>query len=211
MKLKKVIGLSGVARAGKDTFAAILMGKLFTAGYSVKKIALADPLKGDCDEFCLKYFGFSAFTQVPEEKLLIRPMLVWYGDAQRKRTNGRYWIDKAQQTIDNTDYDFYIVSDVRYCHYERDEIHWLKNECKGTVCHIRKWSREYHDLDNIGGRTFVPPANDHEALNDPKVRALADYQLEWEHIEVADPTKLVEEPSLIAHVDDFIRYAKLLS
>jgi hypothetical protein len=214
MKFKKrVIGLSGVARAGKDTFAAILMRKLTDKGFSVMKIALADPLKGDCDEFLQKHFKFSAFTQVPDNKLLIRPMLVWYGDAQRKLTGGRYWIDKAQTTIDKNNADFFIVTDVRYCHYERDEIHWLKNECNGVVCHISKWTRRmpYTPLSNQNeNRIYVQPANDHEALNDPKVKALADYCVEWEHVDVLPTEKLVEDPSLIAHVDAFISTVRLL-
>ena len=82
--MKNVIGLGGVARAGKDTFAAILEMKLQQAGKTVKKIALAAPLKQHCDKFLKDNLGISAFTQVSDEKIIIRPFLVWYGDAQRK-------------------------------------------------------------------------------------------------------------------------------
>ncbi len=212
MNQKRVIGLSGVARAGKDTFASILENKLKAKGKSVLKIALATPLKADCDSFLQERLGVSAFTQVPEEKLLIRPMLVWYGDAQRKRTNGRYWIDKAQAIINGSSYDYYIVTDVRYAHYATDEIHWLKNECKGVVCHISRFETEEVDITSHEGITnreyvkkFIQPANDHEAENDPKVKALADYCVEWKHVKYLSPeTMLPKDPSLNAHVDAFM-------
>ena len=79
MSNKKVIGLSGVARAGKDTFAAILEMKLQQAGKSVKKVSLAGPLKQQCDSFLTSNLGISAFSQVTEEKNIIRPFLVGMG------------------------------------------------------------------------------------------------------------------------------------
>ena len=112
MTNKKVIGLSGVARAGKDTFAGILASKLQQAGKSVRRVALAEPLKYQVDDFLVKNLGITAFTPVTEQKTLIRPMLVWYGDAQRKLTNGRYWIDLAKKTIEESNYDYYIISSI---------------------------------------------------------------------------------------------------
>jgi hypothetical protein len=60
-------------------------------------------------------------------------MLVWYGDAQRKRTNGRYWIDFAKKAIEESNYDYYIITDVRYDTYEKDELHFLKKEVNGII------------------------------------------------------------------------------
>jgi hypothetical protein len=214
--MKKVIGLSGVAQSGKDTFASILESRLQKAGRRVKKIALADPLKSDCNDFITKNFGFSAFTQVPEEKTLIRPMFVWYGDAQRKRTGGRYWINKAQEVINHTDFDFYIITDVRYAHYTQDEIYWLQEELNGVVCHISKWTPM--PISSLRGeyacpqafKEYVQPANDHEALNDPKIKALADYKVDWKHVDGVSPSELVHVDSLNKHVDSFITFTGLI-
>ncbi len=196
--MKNVIGLSGVARSGKDTFAAILEMKLQQAGKSVKKIALAEPLKVHCDKFLTDNLCISAYTQITEEKNIIRPMLVWYGDAQRKRTNGRYWIDLAKKTIDETNYDYYIVTDVRYDVYEKDELYFLKNETKGVLCHISKYSI-------VGGvKKFVLPANDHEAANDPRIKAAAQHRIEWEDEGKMTTGELLLNPKLNEHVEKFM-------
>jgi len=197
---KKVFGIGGCARSGKDTFASILAYKLQQAGKSVKRIALADPLKADVDNFLMKNLGISAFTTIPEEKSLIRPMLVWYGDAQRKRTDGRYWIDLAKKTIDETNYDYYIITDVRYDAYEKDELYFLKNEVNGVLCHISKFTWDTQ----LGHKVFIQPANEHEKENDPKIEAAAHYAIKWEHVECKLPEDLLLDTQLNAHVNKFM-------
>ena len=200
-----------MARAGKDTFASILIAKLKAQGHSVKRIALADALKGDCDEFCKNRLNISAFTQDPKEKLLIRPLLVWYGDAQRQRTNGRYWIDIAQKKVDSSDFDYYVITDVRYSHFEKDEVQWVKDECKGLLCHISKWGMydvpfDAHSTSYERKWACVPPANDHEALNDPKMKAAANYVVEWRDVGPLSPEELNTNPALNKYVDDFRQF-----
>lgn len=224
-----IIGVSGVARAGKDTFASILTNLLKAEGKSVDKFAFADALKQDCDSFCKEKLGVSAFTQVPEEKLLIRPLLVWYGDAKRKQSNGRYWVDIIDKKVKASTADVCLVTDVRYDFYERDEISWVKEECRGLVVHVSRWSmkrvvidtnkrgnisqdkngmwiEEKLSLEDISlyKKEYVPPANDHEKENDPKVKAKADYIVEWENVEGLTMDQLTVAPSLIAHVNAFI-------
>lgn len=203
---KNIIGISGVATAGKDTFASILINKLQAAEKTVKRIALANALKSDMDAFCDKYFGFSAFTQNIEEKTLIRPGLVWYGDAQRKRTNGRYWIDIVNKQVDVSDADFAIITDIRYSHYPKDEIDWVLKEKNGIVVHISQYLPKL--VSPNGEKVFVPPANDHESLNDPKVKAQASHRVEWERIPYSE--SLLSDPILNKHVDDFIAKFKLI-
>ena len=207
---KKVIGLGGVARSGKDTFAAILEMKLQQAGKSVKKIALAGPLKEHCDEFLKKNLGVSAFTQIPEEKLLIRPFLVWYGDAQRKHTSGKYWTNLASEEIKNSNHDYYIITDVRYDAYPIDELQWLKDEWKGTLCHISKYTKYYDFGSNAQVKEFVKPANDHERLNDPKIKVAANYVVEWPHIDDVKPEDLICNPELNEYVENFIRKCEVI-
>ena len=198
--MKKVIGLGGVARSGKDTFAGILAYKLQQAGKSVRRIALAEPLKVHADEFLVKYLNITAMTPASEEKQLIRPMLVWYGDVQRKRTNGRYWIDIAKKTIEESKYDYYIITDIRYDAYEKDELYFLKQEMDGVLCHISKYV-----VDQNGEKKFVQPANDHEATNDPKIKSAADHIVKWPHVDVVmeNVEELLLNPTLNEKVDEF--------
>lgn len=210
--MKKVIGLGGVARAGKDTFAAILTYKLQQTGKSVKRVAFAEPLKSQVEDFLVKNLGITAWTPSTEEKAIIRPMLVWYGDAQRKRTNGRYWIDLAKKTIDETEFDYYIVTDVRYNAYEKDELYFLKNEVNGTLCHISKYKLIRTDDErsvNIQ-KEFVRPANDHEMENDPKIKAAADHIVEWPDEGKMSELELLFNPTLNQYVDEFIEKFKLI-
>jgi hypothetical protein len=206
MSNKKVIGIGGCARAGKDTFASILTYKLQQTGKSVKRVAFADPLKTQVDEFLVKNLSITAFTPAPEEKSLIRPMLVWYGDAQRKRTNGRYWIDLAKKTIEETNFDYYIVTDVRYNAYEKDELYFLKNEVNGILCHISKYkmTTEANGTSTVIEKKFVQPANDHEAENDPKIKAAAHHTIEWADEGQMAFEELLFNPALNEHVDKFM-------
>lgn len=198
----RVVGISGVATAGKDTFASILINKLHAAGKTTKRIALANALKADMDAFCDKYFGFSSFTQNIGEKTLIRPGLVWYGDAQRQRTNGRYWIDIVNKQVDISDADFAIITDIRYAHYPKDEVDWVLKEKNGIVVHVSQYV-----IDEDGYQVLVPPANEHEKINDPKVNVQASWRVVWEKV----PAKsLSENPLLVKHVDDFIAKFKLI-
>jgi hypothetical protein len=214
--MKKIIGLGGVARSGKDTFAGILSLKLLQAGKKVRRVAFADPLKTQVDEFLIKNLGITAFTPNSAEKTLIRPMLVWYGDAQRKRTNGRYWIDIAKKAIEESDYEYYIITDVRYSFYEKDELYFLKNEMSGTLCHISKyeWKSQPQQYDDITGvvhyKEFVAPANDHEQENDPKIKQLSDYRVEWPHINDINPDDLLWNPELNEHVDKFMEKMRIV-
>ena len=215
-----VIGISGVARSGKDTFASILTNQLKAAGKSVEKFAFADTLKQDCDEFCKSHLGVSAFTSITEEKNLIRPMLVWFGDAKRKQTEGRYWVDIIDKKVKASKADFCLITDVRYDFYPVDEIDWVKKECDGLVCHVSRWMRKelYSETTLVPSdshlvkswRQFVQPANDHEALNDPKVKAKSDFIVEWENVSDRTMQQLAVEPSLVAHVTDFITEFKLI-
>jgi hypothetical protein len=201
---KKVLGLSGVARSGKDTFAAILENILTSKGKTVRKIALADPLKSDCDAFLKTNLNISAFTQVPDEKILIRPMLVWYGDAQRRRTNGRYWVDLASKVIENSNFDYYIITDVRYGAYEKDELYWLKSEWNGKLCHIKKYNIMYDVSSGSSTKEYVAPANEHEKINDPRINAGAHYRIEWRDVGGMPTVELLNNKELKDHVEKFV-------
>jgi carbamoylphosphate synthase large subunit len=204
-----IIGISGVARSGKDTFASILTTQLKAVGKSVDKFAFADALKKDCDSFCKEKLGVSAFTQVPEEKLIIRPLLVWYGDAKRKQSNGRYWVDIIDNRVKESTADFCLVTDVRYDYYESDEVEWLKNDRKGVLIHVSQFSWMRPSTTKVSTvpmtRVFVPPANDHEMLNDPKVAKKADVRVEWENVGKLSSDEMLASPVLNKHVSDVVR------
>lgn len=184
-----IIGVGGVARAGKNLFCDILINILKSKHnlYSVQ-FALADELKQDCAEFIRDKFGLDVFTEKTEEKKVFRDMLVWYGDAKRKQTNGRYWIDKLNIKIGKEMEwgtpipDVIIISDIRYDVYEMDEVDWVQKELRGTLFHVKKYHR-----DISGSIVYTEPVNEHEKLNDPRLQDKADCLLEWDDVSKITP------------------------
>lgn len=183
MNKKIVIGVGGVARAGKNLFCDLLVKQLKQKyNLNAKQFALAYELKQDCKNFIWDKLHIDVFTEKTEEKSVFRDMLVWYGDAKRKQTEGRYWIEKLNLKIEKEfewgtpKIDVAIVSDVRYDFYENDEVDWIKKEKRGPFIHISK----YYIINKT--KIFSEAANMHEALNDPKLKTKADYLLQWEDI-----------------------------
>lgn len=196
MNKKIYIGVAGVARAGKNLFCDLLVKQL-KANYNLnaKHFALATELKEDCRQFIHDKFHLDVFTDKTEEKNVFRDMLVWYGDAKRKQTDGRYWIDKLDLTIGKEfafgtpPIDVAIVSDIRYDHYLNDEVSWIQKEKNGALIHVGKFTYGFPSNGRIikvkgnrGLKIFTDPANTHEMLNDPKLREKADYLVEWEDV-----------------------------
>lgn len=198
MNKKIVIGVGGVARAGKNLFCDLLV-KQFKEQYNLhaEHFALAYELKMDCRDFIRDKMQLDVFTENTDEKKIFRDMLVWYGDAKRKQTNGRYWIDKLDLRIGKEfewgtpPIDVAIVSDIRYDFYDNDEVDWIRKEKNGPFIHLSKYTYGFPTdgrVVKVSGklvndkRIFTEPANSHEALNDPKLQKKADYLLQWEDI-----------------------------
>ena len=59
----KLIGISGFARSGKDTFYQRSKIALEKEGYKACRFAFADALKYEIDEILSKYTEISAFTE----------------------------------------------------------------------------------------------------------------------------------------------------
>jgi hypothetical protein len=180
-----VIGISGVARAGKNTFANILESRLkFVYNKTCTQFALANALKSDCEDFINDKMGLNVWSDKTEEKELFRPILVTYGHVKRVQSNGMYWTDLLGKQIEKCDSNVVLVTDIRYAKYEKDEVYWIKNTMCGQLIHLSKFITE----DGISiqfnasnpKKIYTLPPNDHEKENDPKVKEQADYKVEWE-------------------------------
>jgi Phosphomevalonate kinase len=171
------IGVGGVARAGKDSFANILLNLLKLDGYNAIRSSLAEPLKQDCQEFIQSKLGLDVWTDDTQQKATFREMLVWYGKVKRKQTEGKYWTDLLTKKVESQAPDVCIVPDVRYLQYPQDEVYWLKEKMGGILIHVQR-----KDLNG----DIIPPANMDESVNDFLVRDNADYQLEWNTVGAED-------------------------
>ena len=95
----KIIGISGNATVGKDSYCHALIDLLSAHHISAKRFAFADELKYETDEFLKSSLGISAFTTDKEEKLLIRPFLVWWGTDFRRKLDDSHWINKVNDKL----------------------------------------------------------------------------------------------------------------
>jgi hypothetical protein len=199
----KVIGIGGIAGCGKDLFFSLLSKRL-----PCKRFALADELKLETKDVLVSNYGIDPLTCGREDKDKIRPFLVFHGGIRREQTDGRYWVDKLTPKIKTHMESGYgqnvVVTDVRYDEKSKDEVHWLKEEIGGVLLHLSCYEEVVKGIDPKGSvssvRVFPHPPNETERLNDPRLKAQADYILAWPKI--TGPLKFIEH-SLMTHVDKF--------
>lgn len=158
----QTIGIAGNARVGKDTICQALIETF--RKYKIKAVRRSiagDQVRKDLKCLISQKFDIDIKNPTNDEKELIRPIMVEYGRAIRKITNGRYFIEKfkSSEFVD-------IVPDIRYAEYENDEFQWLKNEKFGFLIYIE--------------RPEILPANIYEEKNNEIIKSGADYILSWE-------------------------------
>jgi hypothetical protein len=156
------IGLSGYARAGKDSLCVALI-EAFKEKYNLeaKRFSIAgDCIRKDLDKLISDKTNLSVYTNSDKEKTLLRPMFVEYGRLMRNTTKGRYFIEKLSADKTFAKNNISIITDIRYIEYPKDEIWWLKDEVKGTLFYIE--------------REGLEPANNFEFTNNKIIRSLAE-------------------------------------
>lgn len=151
----KIIGICGYARSGKDTLFEAL--ERILTNKEIVRVAFADCLKRELDPLIQEQFGFSAWTDVDEEKELIRPIMVEYGRAKRK-LDSKYWLKRGIEQVNFDDDKIYVFTDVRYLN-ELDAI----NNFESKTFFIHK----------IGNK----PANEEECKNITPLRPCCDYDI----------------------------------
>lgn len=181
----RVIGISGVAGAGKDLFYTILSRYL-----KCKRYALADKLKLEVNPFCKRNYKVDLFNCNREEKESVRDFLVFHGSHKRKLSDGKYWTKELNKIIKkdvrnkSLEPDSLIcVTDIRYDNYKQDEIYWLKNILGGTLVHVSQYEMKLQQGKSRKTKVFKAPANTEEKREDPKLKSAADFIVEWPKIE----------------------------
>ena len=183
----KLIGISGVARSGKDLFTTVAQEVLKQRDLKTERFALAYELKSDLKDLIHAKTGIDVFTENTEEKNIIRPLLVAYGDVMRKITEGKYWTQKVEQRLGKSNADVVFITDIRYDHYIEDECAWLQNKQGGKLIHVTKYvmssmPQGKRFSKNKQTKVYQAAPNEHELINDPKVRKRADLKIEWEDV-----------------------------
>jgi hypothetical protein len=178
-----IFGISGYATAGKDSFADAMYSILSKRKIKCYRESFAKQLKLQMHGFLETSLKINSFTIDENEKNIIRPLLVAYGEAKRK-INPNYWVETL---------DFYllkngvsIISDVRY----ENEADWILSK-GGKILHL---NRIKPDGD------FIKPANKEEEANAPKVIDKCFYEFCWNTL--SDKNEITEVVS--SFVDTFL-------
>ena len=203
-----IIGLSGVAGSGKDLCFELLSKRL-----KCIKLSLADSLKSEVNKWTIPNYNIDCLSCCREDKNLIRPLLVNHAKIRRDETKGRYWIDQLSnkiKKIKKTDYDFGVITDIRYNDYEKDEIFWLKKELNGILIHISQYSLE-NRLNHNGVKVFLKPFNEEEKRNDPHLKRESDFQIEWQFMDHDNSKQEIENFLLDSYIDPLIKNIKELT
>lgn len=166
-----VIGVSGVAGSGKDTFCSILKKYLKSFNKKCVAFSFAEALKKQVRDNSLDLYGIDPTVCSRDEKDIIRPFLVAHGKIMRDLSNGRHWVDIVDKKIEHDKIN--LISDVRYCEYPEDEVFWIKNN-RGILIHVSRFTFVKNE------KIFIGPANSEEARNDNIIKNLADFTIEWE-------------------------------
>ena len=196
-----LVGVSGVARSGKNLFCDMVISELEKRGYSAKQFALADSLKNDCSSFLKEQCDLDVYTDNTNQKTLFREFLVWYGDLKRKQTNGRHWIETMNNILTEYKGDVALVSDVRYATYPNDELGWVLYEHEGLLVHLRRYKKSSSTVIEADGTVkfdYVQAPNEHERINDPRMREGAHFQLDWPTVD--NPLDNLETRSIVNEV-----------
>jgi len=165
-----LIGIAGVAGSGKDTFGKIIGNVFENSGGKVNYLSFADKLKAEVSEISKKLYDIDPTNCTRDEKNLIRPLLLAHGAIMREKTQGQYWIEGVKNLIIENNIN--IITDVRFCEYECDEVDWIQSN-GGIVVHITRFFEEN------GQRIYIMPDNEYEKRNDKTLKNKADYSFSW--------------------------------
>lgn len=157
------IGISGIARAGKDTLAGCFK-KIIEREFDceVEIVSLAKQLKSDLEEVISSNFDFDVHTENTKDKNLIRPILVAYGESMKEKWGDKIWIQKLTKSLEKRkEKKFYILADVRFDF----EAIYLIERYNAEIIHISKDGNKY--------------VNEIEKINDPLVQELSHQKQTW--------------------------------
>ena len=173
-----VIGVTGLARSGKDIYCKIAQSILSANGFHPQKYAFADALKTDVEPFLRDVCKCDVWTDNTEIKTDIRDFLVWYGTTWWRKREPTRWIRLVEEKMKSESWvNASLISDVRY----PNEGHWVHSK-DGWLVHISKYVKLSPDAGKTWKRKYQVPPNEQEAKNDPIMQEMSDYKVQWEDL-----------------------------
>ena len=157
-----IIGISGAARSGKDSF-YLLLKKILGNDVAIERTAFADELKCDIRPLLLEKFDIDINSYSDKEKEIVRPLMVSYGTLARS-IDENFWIKKISKKVEKEQKSdiISVITDVRY----QNEQEWIKENFENSI------NVFIHRAGNN-------PANEDERDNLPFLKKNADYIVVW--------------------------------
>ncbi len=189
--MNKLIGITGHALSGKDTF----FNLLHKTDDRFVRFALADELKEDLADLVSKQFGWDIFNLTSAQKEVVRPIMITYGQAWRK-VDPLHWVKIVEKKIDKLfrenneiglfDKNLYphripVCTDIRFV-----------NE---FLCFKKKYGEQF--LLVKVSRDGAPEPPEEEKKNQPCVDVYVDHFISW-------PTVGKELDKLDAYIQNFL-------
>lgn len=193
-----IIGLAGKAGSGKDTLFNILQHAL--APTTTQRWSIGDIVRADLNKLDgLASNDINLFKLKGPQKEIWRPLMAAYGNACRQETEGRYFINELDWRLRFTQQPtlpiISVITDIRFDQFKHDEVHWVKEELKGKLVYIDRYTT---DLD--GNKSAIPFVNDLERSQDENLRKKADVIINW-------PT-VNDRETLLTHAQPLINRIK---
>lgn len=166
---KVIIGITGLAGSGKDTFYSLLSKSI-----PFERFSLADELKIILRQRLFDKYGYDILSCSREQKNLMRDDLVLFAKQKRIDTNGKYWTELLEPKILASESKFICVTDIRYNYYFEDEVFWLKNRLGGLLIDISRYDQKTNE--------DLAPVNEEESIQYPLTKRVADYFIKWPEV-----------------------------
>lgn len=196
-----LIGLSGFAESGKDTFFKLLADKI----PNCKKFALADQLKSELQPFIMDSYGVDITNCSRQEKDFFRGFLIAHAACRRQSTRGKYWHHFIEAEVINhvKSGGISVITDIRHTTEIDDDIFWLKR-LGGISVHISKYEMVSNNNKKRPEmvKRFFPAPNSTEKKNNPILLQEANYKVTWPKLNQGE----IEENVLSPYVNNFIKW-----
>lgn len=161
-----IIGISGAARSGKDSF-YLLLKDFLSGDFQIERSAFADELKNDIRPLLLEKFNIDVNSYSDKEKEIVRPLMVSYGTLARS-IDQDFWIKKISNKVEKEQESniISVITDVRY----PNEQQWIRENFEDSI------NVFIHRLGNN-------PANEDERSNLPVLKKNSDYTVVWDNFD----------------------------
>ncbi len=162
----KIIGICGLCRSGKDTFANLLQA---ISPRNFVRDAFANRLKQGLSSLVNTEFGWDIYELTGKNKEIIRPIMISYGKAWRE-IDENHWvkiIDDNYDMLNDKTSSTLIITDFRYL----NEYQYFKDKYGEDFVLV--------EVIRVDSTHEIPQE---EKINQPKLSQVADYKVEWETV-----------------------------